>query len=94
MFKLLYRPLGLLFGVLGGIAASALFARTWKLATGEDEAPGATDEDRGWREVLVAATVQGALFGLVKAAIDRGGATGFRKLTGAWPGDTSSKTED
>jgi len=92
MFKLLYRPMGLLFGVLGGLAANALFAWIWRRTTGEPEAPSATDEDRGWREILAAATVQGAVFGLVKAMVDRGGATGFRKVTGAWPGDKSSKT--
>jgi hypothetical protein len=30
MVKLLYKPLGLLISVLGGIAASAVFARVWK----------------------------------------------------------------
>jgi hypothetical protein len=87
MNKLLYKPLGMLFGVLGGVAASALFKRIWRAATGEDEAPTATDKDFSWTEVLIAATVQGAIFGLVKAAIDRGGATGYRKVTGRWPDD-------
>jgi hypothetical protein len=86
--KLLYRPLGMLFGVLGGIAASAVFGQVWKLISGDKVAPAATQRDRSWGEVLLAATVQGAIFGLVKAAIDRGGATGFDKLTGEWPGDT------
>jgi len=36
--------------------------------------------------VLIAATVQGAIFALVKAATDRGAATVTRKLTGFWPG--------
>ncbi|MFC0111420.1 DUF4235 domain-containing protein [Kibdelosporangium aridum] len=94
MLRLLYRPLGLIFGVLGGIAASAVFARVWKMVTGDDEAPSATDEDRGWTEVLAAAAVQGAVFGLVKTAVDRGGAVGYRKVTGEWPGDKSSKTDD
>jgi len=85
MNKLLYKPLGMLFSVLGGLAASALFKRVWRAATGDDEAPRATDKDFGWTEVLIAATVQGAIFGVVKAAIDRGGATGYRKLTGRWP---------
>lgn len=89
--NLLYKPLGLLFSVLGGIAASAAFRQVWKLTTGDEEAPEATDEHRSWRTVLAAATVQGAIFGLVKAAIDRGGATGFRKLTGTWPGDTKRR---
>jgi len=87
MNKLLYKPLGMLFSVLGGLAASALFKRLWRAVTGEDEAPEAIDKDFGWTEVLIAATVQGAIFGLVKAAIDRGGATGYRKLTGRWPDD-------
>ncbi len=87
MNKLLYKPLGMLFSVLGGVAAGALFKRIWRAVTGENEAPAATDKDFGWPEVLVAATVQGAIFGLVKAAIDRGGATGYRKLTGRWPDD-------
>jgi uncharacterized protein DUF4235 len=77
----------MVFSVLGGLAASALFTRLWRTATGEDEAPEATGKDFGWTEVLIAATVQGAIFGLVKAAIDRGGVTGYRKLTGRWPDD-------
>jgi hypothetical protein len=93
MLKLLYKPLGLVVSVIGGIAASAVFAQVWKLATGERDAPDATDEDRGWREVLTAAAVQGAVFGFVKAAIDRGGASGFRKVTGAWPGVASRSAQ-
>jgi uncharacterized protein DUF4235 len=94
MLRLLYRPLGLLFGILGGLLANALFGALWKRMTGDADAPNSTDADRGWREVLTAATVQGAVFGLVKAAVDRGGATGFRKATGEWPGDKASKTSD
>ncbi|HEU5469849.1 MAG TPA: DUF4235 domain-containing protein [Actinophytocola sp.] len=87
MHKLLYKPLGMLFGVLGGLLASLLFKKVWQLSTGEPEPPQATDRDFTWREVLIAAMIQGAVFGLVKAAIDRGGAVGYRKLTGAWPDD-------
>jgi hypothetical protein len=35
---------------------------------------------------IAAAAVQGALFGAVKAAIDRVGAGGFAHATGKWPG--------
>ncbi|PKV97291.1 uncharacterized protein DUF4235 [Amycolatopsis echigonensis] len=86
--KLLYRPMGMLFGVLGGLAANAAFERAWKVIAGTKEAPTPLQKDRGWGEVLLAASVQGAIFGLVKAAVDRGGATGYDKLTGQWPGDT------
>jgi hypothetical protein len=87
MIKLLFKPLSLLVSVLSGILAGAIFKKVWQLAAREDEAPEATDAQRGWREVLIAATVQGAIFGLVKAAVDRGAAEGTRKYLGVWPGD-------
>lgn len=86
MTKLLYKPLGLLVSVMGALAASALFKQIWKRVAHEDESPKATDRDRSWREVLVAATVQGAIYGFVKAAVDRGAARGVERATGTWPG--------
>jgi hypothetical protein len=85
--KFLYRPLGMLVGALGGFLATAIFGQIWKLIKGDKEAPSPTMRNRTWTEVLMAAAIQGAIFGLVKAAIDRGGAKSFQKLTGEWPGD-------
>lgn len=89
MIKILYKPVSLLVSVLGGLLARAILKRVWRLAAGEDEVPTATDVRRGWPEILVAATLQGAIFALVKAVLDRGAAEGTRKLTGIWPGDDS-----
>ena len=86
MAKLVYKPLGLIFGVLGGVVASAIFKRLWQAVAREDQAPKATDETKGWTEVLAAAAAQGAVFGAVKALIDRAGATAFARATGVWPG--------
>jgi hypothetical protein len=85
--KLLYKPLGMLFGVLGGIVASAVFKQAWRRLAGEDDAPDALQSEYGWREFLVAAALQGAIFAVVKGALDRGGAKAFHRLTGVWPGD-------
>lgn len=87
MTKLLYRPLGLAASVLGGMLASALFKRIWKAVAHEDEAPKAKEGQYSWRQVVPAAALQGAVFGSVKAAVDRGGLKGFEKLTGVWAGD-------
>jgi hypothetical protein len=87
MAKLLYRPFGLLLGVLGGLLAGTIFKQIWKRVAGKEDAPKAKESEYGWREVLPAAMVQGAVFGLVKAAVDRSGARAFEKLTGSWPGD-------
>jgi hypothetical protein len=85
--KLLYRPLGIAFSVLGGLLAGAVFKQIWKRIADEDESPKALESEYGWREILPAAALQGTIFGLVKAVVDRGGARGFERLTGVWPGD-------
>ncbi len=66
--------------------AGFLFKHAWQAVAREDDTPDATDEERGWGEVLAAAALQGAIFAIVKAAVDRGGATGYRRMTGTWPG--------
>ncbi|MEV4343921.1 DUF4235 domain-containing protein [Actinoplanes sp. NPDC049596] len=83
--KLAYKPVGILMGIGAGAIAGFVFKEVWKVASGDDDAPNATDEDRGWGEILAAAALQGAIFALVKAAVDRGGAASVRKLTGQWP---------
>jgi hypothetical protein len=85
--KFVYKPFGILFGVLGGLVGGAIFKQIWKLIADEEDAPQATESEHSWGEVLPAAALQGAIFALVKAAVDRGGAKGFEKLTGVWPGD-------
>ena len=87
MAKLIYKPLGIFFGVLGGLLGGVIFKQVWKRLSDEEDAPGARESEYGWKEVLPAAALQGAIFAVVKASIDRGGAIGFRKLTGIWPGD-------
>ena len=87
MAKLLYTPVSLLISVLGAISAGTVFKQIWKRISNEEEAPKALESEYGWREVLPAAALQGAVFALVKAAIQRGGAKGFERLTGVWPGD-------
>ncbi|MET7573224.1 DUF4235 domain-containing protein [Streptomyces sp. NPDC005492] len=84
--KVAYKPVGLALGALSGMAAGALFKQAWKVLGHDKDAPDATDEDRRWREVLLAAVLQGAIFAGVKAAVDRGGAVATRRLTGIWPG--------
>ncbi len=85
--KFLYTPFGIAFGVLGGLIGGKIFKQIWKLASGEEDAPSAKESEYGWKEILPAAALQGAIFALVKAVIHRKGAQGFERLTGVWPGD-------
>ncbi|WP_406258155.1 DUF4235 domain-containing protein [Streptomyces chartreusis] len=84
--KIAYKPIGMAAGALSGVLAGAVFKQLWKQLGHEEDAPDATDEHRTWREILSAAVLQGAIFAGVKAAVDRGGATATRRLTGTWPG--------
>jgi hypothetical protein len=83
--KAVYKPVGVLLGLAAGAVAGVVFRQVWKMTAGDGEAPSATDEDRGWGEILAAAALQGAIFAAVRAAVDRGGAVGVRRLTGHWP---------
>jgi hypothetical protein len=87
--KLLYRPIGLASSMASGALAGILFKQLWKrISPGADnEAPKALKSEFNLREVLLAAALQGALYALVKALVDRGGARAFQRLTGDWPGD-------
>jgi hypothetical protein len=86
--KLLYKPFGILFSVLGGLLATRLFNLIWAKVAHQDSAPHPKDKQRGWGEVAAAAVVQGAVYSGVKAVVDRAGATGYEKATGTWPGKT------
>ncbi|OQO89741.1 DUF4235 domain-containing protein [Saccharomonospora piscinae] len=84
--KGLYRPLSLAVSVGGGLLASAAFRQVWRRATGDTQAPKATDRTFKTWQVVVAAAAQGAIMGAVRAAVDRAGAASYEKATGAWPG--------
>lgn len=85
--KLLYRVFGLGVGVLGGLIGGVIFKQVWKRIAGEGDAPAALESEYGWKEILPAAALQGAIFGVTKAALQRAGAQSYQRATGEWPGD-------
>lgn len=60
--KLVYKPLGMALGAVSGVLAGAVFKQVWKVVGHDEDAPDATDPERSWREVLLAAALQGAIF--------------------------------
>lgn len=85
--KIAYRPVGLAGSMLAGAAAGVVVKQIWGRVADEDDAPDALQAEYGLGEVLLSAAVQGMVFAVIKAAMDRGGARLFERLTGAWPGD-------
>jgi hypothetical protein len=84
--KLLYKPFGLLMGILSGLLARRLFTVLWG-AIDDEEPPEARTEHASWPRVVGAAAVQGATFAATRAVVDRAGAKGFARLFGVWPGE-------
>ncbi|TQK17931.1 uncharacterized protein DUF4235 [Microbacterium sp. SLBN-154] len=87
--KLVYRPVGLLSGIISGALASVLFKQIWKRLSPShrEDSPNALESEYGLGELLIATAIQGAIFAVVKALVDRGGARAFERVTGSWPGD-------
>lgn len=79
--KIMYKPLALLASVVGGVVASALFGQLWKRIGDDKKAPDPKDLSHTTREVLTAAALQGLVFGIVKAGVDRVSAQQYRKVT-------------
>lgn len=88
--KVLYRPVGIVSSIVGGLVASLLFKQVWKRVSpsagdGAD-VPGPLESEYPLKEILLAAALQGAIYSAVKAIIDRQGARAFERATGEWPG--------
>lgn len=85
--KIAYRPIGLIGSLVASSIAATLFQVVWKKVAGADDAPTAMQSEYRLREIILASALRGAIVAVVKALVSRGGARGFTKLTGAWPGD-------
>ena len=64
---LIGKPLGLAAGAAGGAA----FKTIWRRVDAGRDVPRAQDEGRSWRAVLIAAALQGAIFAVIHAVVDR-----------------------
>jgi len=90
--KLIYKPLGIIFGLLAGLVSKKIFEQIWGLVD-KEEPPKPTTQEATWPKVLAAAAVQGITFKVTRAAVDRAGAKGFASLTGTWPGEQRPEPE-
>jgi hypothetical protein len=83
--NLLFRPVGLIAGLVAGLLAKKLFDSIWKVIDG-DQPPGADERDVSVARLVLVLILEGAIFALVKGLVDHGARRAFASYTGAWPG--------
>ncbi|MCP9274216.1 DUF4235 domain-containing protein [Mycolicibacterium arenosum] len=80
--KVLYQPLSLAASVAVGLLAGAVFNQLWKAVNSSDDPPPDPDDlTKSTRSTLAAAALQGLVFGLVRGAVNRASAKGYRAVT-------------
>ena len=90
---LIYKPIGIVLGILAGLVGKRIFNFAWEKIEDEDP-PKGTTEEASWAKILAAAALQGVIFRTVRVAVDRYRAIGWSYLTGVWPGEKRPDPDD
>lgn len=90
---LIYKPIGIVLGLLAAQLGKKLFNVAWTKID-DEEPPKPTTEETSWRKLMVVATIQGIIFRVTRFVVDRYGAIGWRHLTGSWPGEKRPEPEE
>jgi predicted DNA-binding transcriptional regulator YafY len=88
--KILYKPFGLIAGLIGAKLGQSAFKALWSKLD-QDEPPDATTEDASLAKVVGAKALEAATVAGVAAAVNRASARSFQYLFGIWPGAESAE---
>jgi hypothetical protein len=84
--KILYKPFGIIAGIIGARIATAMFKAVWARIDTEPP-PKPTTEEASFPKVVGAAVLEAGTMAGIGAVVERAGARTFHHLTGIWPGD-------
>lgn len=85
----LFRPMGMIAGLIAGMVARKVFEKSWG-AISDEEPPSPEQESLEMKRLIAALLLEGAVFMLIRGLVDHGARVAFRNYTGAWPGDDGS----
>jgi hypothetical protein len=86
MGKVVFTPVSIISGLLAGLIAAKLFEFIWGQIA-DEEAPEPEHRDISWPQLIVAMTLEGAIFRLTRGLVNRGTRVAFARATGTWPGE-------
>ncbi|MET0761673.1 MAG: DUF4235 domain-containing protein [Thermoleophilaceae bacterium] len=92
MAKLFFIPVSIAAGLIAGSISRKIFDQLWGLVD-EEEPPDSKHRDIPWSKLLLAGAIQGAIFRMVKEAIDHGTRRAVYRTTGSWPGKPHPEKE-
>jgi hypothetical protein len=78
----LYAPLSVASSVAGGLVAGRIFSQIWQRISRSEQEPPPDPKDLSTpaRKAVTAAALQGLIFGMVRAAVDRAEARGYHAI--------------
>lgn len=86
MGKAVFLPVSVGGGLLAGLIAKKLFSVIWGLLDDQDP-PKPEHRNIHIGKLLLALTLQGATFSVIKGIVNHGSRRAYARLTGSWPGD-------
>jgi hypothetical protein len=89
---IIYKPIGIVMGILAGVAGKRIFDFVWGKVDAEDP-PKPNTQQAPLPKILGAAALQGVIFKVTRSIVDRQTAKGFYYITGAWPGERRPEPE-
>ncbi len=85
--SLVFKPVGILSGLIAGLIAKKMFELVWGLIDDQDP-PEPKYREVSLGKLVVALVLEGAIFRLIRGLAEHGTRHGFAALTGGeWPGE-------
>jgi Protein of unknown function (DUF4235) len=89
--SLVFKPIGILSGVLAGLLGKKIFERVWRLID-DQAAPEPKYRRIALGKLVLALALEGAIFRMLRGLAEHGARHGFSALTHEWPGEEEPPT--
>jgi hypothetical protein len=90
---LVFKPVGILSGIVAGLIGKKIFEMLWGVIDDEDP-PEPKYRRIALGKLAAALALEGAIFRLVRGFGEHGARQGFAALTGEWPGEETPPPKD
>jgi len=91
--NLVFKPIGILSGVLAGLVGKKIFEAMWGVIDDQDP-PEPKHRDLSLGKLVAALALEGAIFRVVGGFAEHGARHGFSRLTGEWPGEEAPEPKE